>query len=575
MTQNLGAALPYLRLKDRDRVLWIDAICVNQQNLEERSQQVERTAEIYSKASKVVAWLGPSTARTATAIRCLNTITHNVKGNWELSEFQSISNDESWADERVAPPLKDDEYFAIAEFLSSEWFGRLWIYQEIRLSSVRSILLCGHHSLGWEPFRSAAYFLFRKLHLAESSESIFLQSRVIRSITNLCKYSGYQPLEFLLSQTEQCQCSDPRDRIFALLSLTPESHRGYGTKPDYTKSPQEVYTDAFKSIISTRMNLTVLLNVEMHVSLERTPSWAPDWSLPRNSTLLATSNASSFTRVIPKFPSKGIMQVEGIIVDSIETAELCQLPEILYTLAGTLELKRAVMRLLPTSSERGNLNLRSLCRTLLAGQFSERYAPPSASRPGLSQTEETLRQILCTPQEAWATLDGNAVGYIGMWIRGRCVYRSSRQHIGLAPQATRQGDVVAVLLGCPNPMILRPTVDCNFKVVGEAYCDEFDDGPALMGPLPGNFKLVMKWNEQKEGYYFTFLNSETRSLQVEDPRLSQVPLPLGWRKVSHEFEGYWMVFVNVISGQRIPYDPRLTAEALKQRGVDIRTFNLV
>lgn len=224
VTKNLGDALPYLRFEDRDRVLWIDAICVNQQDLEERSQQVKRMAEIYSKAARVVAWLGPSSERTPVAMRCFDKISSTVKGDWLGWKLHALSEDASWADEMVAAPFNDQEYLAMFEYLSSEWFERLWIYQEIRLSSLDSILLCGHYSILWESFRSTAYFLYRKIYWAMPSE-IFLQRLGI--IRDLCNYTTYAPLINLLDQTNDCKCSDPRDRIFALLLLTAKSMRGY------------------------------------------------------------------------------------------------------------------------------------------------------------------------------------------------------------------------------------------------------------------------------------------------------------------------------------------------------------
>lgn len=53
ITRNLAVALPYLRNENEPRMLWIDAICVDQQNLEERSQQVQRMADIYCKLSGI------------------------------------------------------------------------------------------------------------------------------------------------------------------------------------------------------------------------------------------------------------------------------------------------------------------------------------------------------------------------------------------------------------------------------------------------------------------------------------------------------------------------------------------
>jgi hypothetical protein len=54
VTQNLASALRYHRYQDRERVLWVDAICVNQKDLQERSKQVKRMANIYTMANRVL-----------------------------------------------------------------------------------------------------------------------------------------------------------------------------------------------------------------------------------------------------------------------------------------------------------------------------------------------------------------------------------------------------------------------------------------------------------------------------------------------------------------------------------------
>ncbi|PMD37662.1 hypothetical protein L207DRAFT_431959, partial [Hyaloscypha variabilis F] len=58
ITTNLFTALHYLRYVSSERHLWIDAICVNQQDLDKRSQQVKRMSSIYTLATRVVAWIG-------------------------------------------------------------------------------------------------------------------------------------------------------------------------------------------------------------------------------------------------------------------------------------------------------------------------------------------------------------------------------------------------------------------------------------------------------------------------------------------------------------------------------------
>jgi hypothetical protein len=59
VTTNLETALRYLRLEDEPRILWIDAIVINQRDLKERATQVALMADIYGKAASVTVWLGP------------------------------------------------------------------------------------------------------------------------------------------------------------------------------------------------------------------------------------------------------------------------------------------------------------------------------------------------------------------------------------------------------------------------------------------------------------------------------------------------------------------------------------
>jgi Heterokaryon incompatibility protein (HET) len=71
ITKNLTTALRYIRHQDTDRVLWIDAICINQQDIPERSNQVPRMRNIYLSATMVLAWLGEPTPDSDTGMRCI------------------------------------------------------------------------------------------------------------------------------------------------------------------------------------------------------------------------------------------------------------------------------------------------------------------------------------------------------------------------------------------------------------------------------------------------------------------------------------------------------------------------
>jgi hypothetical protein len=82
---------------------------------------------------------------------------------------------------------------------------------------------------------------------------------------------------------------------------------------------------------------------------------------------------------------------------------------------------------------------------------------------------------------------------------------------GLAPLAALPGDIVTILLGCRSAMVLRPTSVGKYKVIGEAYCDGFMDGEALLGPLSDTkFKAIWRHNDSRGGnnYAWGYYNNE-------------------------------------------------------------------
>jgi hypothetical protein len=78
MTQNLNIVLRYLRRTNKSQMLRIDAICINQADLPERSAEVACISIYFSRASRVVVWLGPESRDSALAVETLRAIGENV-----------------------------------------------------------------------------------------------------------------------------------------------------------------------------------------------------------------------------------------------------------------------------------------------------------------------------------------------------------------------------------------------------------------------------------------------------------------------------------------------------------------
>jgi hypothetical protein len=276
ITKNLAEALPYFRYEDKPRVLWIDAICVDQQNLKERGYQVKRMADIYSTAAKVLVWLGPESDDSSVAIDCLEYVASKVKIDWLLHSISAITEEVHWADTTVTAHLVEAELLAICNLIHRPWFERLWIWQEVHLASGETEVICGNRKILWSALCTTVLCLFVKPtpHFSQRREYITRKTLVY----DLCTGKKDLMIKNLIDQTKNCVCSDPRDKIYAVLSLLWEAE-SIGIEPDYTKTVYEVYQHAVLSFIESTGSLEVLTTIESHENLEGVPSWVPDVSI--------------------------------------------------------------------------------------------------------------------------------------------------------------------------------------------------------------------------------------------------------------------------------------------------------
>jgi hypothetical protein len=118
VTTNLEMALRQLRQEREDRILWVDALCINQTDIAERNSQVRQMDSVYKLASRIVLWLGPAQPQTEHAVNLIRTAEeHHYEHRWFLQGLESEHSLEI--------------FFAVACFLVSVYWERLWIVQEI------------------------------------------------------------------------------------------------------------------------------------------------------------------------------------------------------------------------------------------------------------------------------------------------------------------------------------------------------------------------------------------------------------------------------------------------------------
>jgi hypothetical protein len=121
VTASLYAALLHLRDRFLPRILWVDAVCINQQDNDEKGFQVQRMAKIYASASRVVVWLGdPGNAGGAGGDEALQILRR-------LGEEQSASSSDAVSDRVTQPSVDMADRQAVHALFERPWFQRMWV----------------------------------------------------------------------------------------------------------------------------------------------------------------------------------------------------------------------------------------------------------------------------------------------------------------------------------------------------------------------------------------------------------------------------------------------------------------
>jgi hypothetical protein len=264
VTHNLYAGLRCLRQKKDAIRLWIDAICVNQNDIHEKSHQVGMMRDIYRSATGVIVWLGESDRDIRKAILFLG----DVQRGEENSILDRLSDANVY--ERYA--------LGLGKIFNKPWFSRLWVVQEILVARVPPLALCGHKWILWANLISAMV----STALADTQKKRLFKDPITRLFfavlaarSGLDVGSRFKSLEKLLIGTSDRETSLPHDKIYALLALLPSIPKDL--QPDYGQPLSIVFQQAMVHLLKLTHNF--LTNVLKRQSSEL-PSWCIDFSNP-------------------------------------------------------------------------------------------------------------------------------------------------------------------------------------------------------------------------------------------------------------------------------------------------------
>ncbi|KAF8852215.1 HET-domain-containing protein, partial [Acephala macrosclerotiorum] len=241
VTKNLYHALWYLRCQDQDRILWIDAICINQNDHRERGHQVQQMGSIYNKAERVVIWLGLPTYDTDLIMDFMKKLEEeslkHTCNNWKTSD-QAWANIWSVIQAGFSRDLLDGQRGGLKSLLARSWFRRVWILQEVANARAAEIV-CGTKSVSARIF-ALTPFLAGIVPDPHSQAVLDIMPGPSRKSS---WWTQKRDLQTLLAKFGKGEASDPRDVIYALLGMSSDVSSLDSLKANYEKSVQEAIRD--------------------------------------------------------------------------------------------------------------------------------------------------------------------------------------------------------------------------------------------------------------------------------------------------------------------------------------------
>ncbi|KAJ4988557.1 heterokaryon incompatibility protein [Stagonosporopsis vannaccii] len=522
VTYNLWQALDGLRYHDRERVIWADALCIDQSNKDERASQVSLMRSIYTQASSVEVWLGDF-YDSEVALEFLNDFAAQYPtASYDYLEmdfntaFKPIDIVTNWK-ARKALRLRS----AMATLAMRPWFDRTWTVQEIFLAK-KSTLHCGPHAVDGGVFLQAVDHLAMHHHIGCCAVVLPTEWRAglynfFVPVHSLRDFKNYR-MDFLtcVANFRSRDATDPRDKIWGLMALDVEGMIKFAP-PNYQLTVEQVFESFVLSIIRLTSNLDVFshLRTDLEQNLEL-PSFVPDWSLRLTKLHREVGPWSIRYRILDLYgaahPTEadckarpGILAIRGIVVDTIVRIASFTLAELRY-LGGTpaawnlvLDELLKVGKVPPKDKDRDLARREAFWMTMCAEtmrrfepiapehrsyypRFSDSYCRIDGIEAALHEDFEHQLRTNHNTQGLNGTLGRPLLDSMNTAMEhahsGRRFIFTQEGRMGLVPVHAREGDVVAVLTGGHVPIILR-TGNGFYTVVGDSFVQGIMDGQAM------------------------------------------------------------------------------------------------
>jgi hypothetical protein len=508
ITENLWQALKRLRSRSFPVVVWADALCINQQNANERSLQVQAMVDIYSKAYGVAVWLGEEADNSDEAIDLMH----------ELLEAEAKDEGRGWLVRDIINSRRRRPYFqSLISLFHRDYWERLWVVQEIT-NAADVTVYCGSSAVPWTTYAAASRLCqkyVKEIDAAELESSVegvlaprTLSSRWSTALSlqgpGLLRDQNAQNLKsstpgFLstLLLYRDRSCTDPRDKVYGTLGMVSEYERSEFLV-DYSLPTSHVYINVVEYLLSTTRQLDVIrasIHLVDHEAAVKLPSWVPEWSYNPNVRPLVNKDhpfcASGKTDAKFAFSNRRKhLDISAIFIDTIGSTGI--------ELSSHIGVDNAVTAFFAwrlSVIQKCGYDLaahEAFCRTLSLGQSDQRWTPREwmefiyhtfggllRERLPLLPLDPQLQFYAASPPPIPAE-EREKIFYSCIMdsISARRFCISSTGLLCLGSSFGRKDDLIVIPLGCSTPIMLRRQGQ-EYTYVGDIYVDGYMYGKAI------------------------------------------------------------------------------------------------
>lgn len=512
---SLELCLRYLRDQEDELVLWTDAICINQADIEERAMQVMRMGEIYSRSQSMYIWLGePRSSLPQQTGHPFAMFLHSAE-NKHFTDYPGfIYSKETgrWIFHDNAEYQQMYEEFL--DLVSRSWWTRLWCVQEIALCP-RAVVVMGSWRLPWETILEAKNNHYRHTIGCCEGISSALPAKYTFFLDHmlfLSQKSTMAEMDHVIRSLRHKLCKDPRDKIYGLLGLIQCETPHAILQADYTVPVAKLYCDVTKRIIAQNSGgLQFLTGSGLGSHAYQLPSWVRDFAAPLSAaeasneharyTTYHLYNADAQLRGKPTAIEGNTLRLSGTLVDRIvrigDPIKDTNWPHILSTIHDWAE----IAGISPLSNISSPTSLEDcFWRTILADCIPATHSGVSASIRIPKKLDTSLSNWFSEAKsrylEGGEPLVTSHVHAFWKATHGRAFFTTEKGRVGLCFPHSRPGDEVWVLVGGQVPFVLRQAGDpeesidgrcdiARYRLVGECYSHGVMDGEVVTDDWKG------------------------------------------------------------------------------------------